>query len=74
MEQVKDQGDEELYAKLDSAYSSDEEDAEVSVLDSAPCLAVLTFVHGFLYFRRNRLTIMLCRTRMTRRISRGSTT
>jgi hypothetical protein len=31
MEDVKDQGDEELYAKLDSAYSSDEEeDVEVS--------------------------------------------
>uniref|UniRef100_A0A0A9BZR3 CFM3 n=1 Tax=Arundo donax TaxID=35708 RepID=A0A0A9BZR3_ARUDO len=28
MEGVKDQGDEELYAKLDSAYSSDEEDVE----------------------------------------------
>ncbi|XP_062182502.1 CRM-domain containing factor CFM3, chloroplastic/mitochondrial-like, partial [Phragmites australis] len=28
MEAVKDQGDEELYAKLDSAYSSDEEDVE----------------------------------------------
>jgi hypothetical protein len=30
MEGVKEQGDEELYAKLDSAYSSDEEDMEVS--------------------------------------------
>ncbi|XP_066359572.1 CRM-domain containing factor CFM3, chloroplastic/mitochondrial-like isoform X2 [Miscanthus floridulus] len=28
MEDVKDQGDEELYAKLDAAYSSDEEDME----------------------------------------------
>jgi hypothetical protein len=31
MEDVKDQGDEELYAKLDAAYSSDEEDMEVGV-------------------------------------------
>lgn len=30
---AKDQGDEELYAKLDSAYSSeDEEDTEVSLV------------------------------------------
>lgn len=33
MEGVKEQGDEELYAKLDSAYSSDDEDdMEVSTL------------------------------------------
>jgi len=32
MEDVKDQGDEELYAKLDAAYSSDEEDMEVSAM------------------------------------------
>jgi len=34
MEDVKDQGDEELYAKLDAAYSSDEEDMEVSAMNS----------------------------------------
>ena len=33
MEDVKDQGDEELYAKLDAAYSSDEEDMEVSTMN-----------------------------------------
>lgn len=33
MEDVKDQGDEELYAKLDAAYSSDEEDMEVSTIN-----------------------------------------
>ena len=33
MEDVKDQGDEELYAKLDAAYSSEEEDMEVSTMN-----------------------------------------
>ncbi|PIA45212.1 hypothetical protein AQUCO_01700626v1 [Aquilegia coerulea] len=32
METVKDQGDEELYAKLDSAYASEDEDTEVYIL------------------------------------------
>jgi hypothetical protein len=33
IEKVKDQGDEELYARLDSAYSSEDEDVEVSAFD-----------------------------------------
>lgn len=34
MDVVKDQGDEALYDKLDSAYPSDDEDTEVSVVDN----------------------------------------
>ncbi|KAG1334090.1 hypothetical protein COCNU_03G002090 [Cocos nucifera] len=35
MDNVKDQGDEDLYAKLDSAYSTEGEDTEVDILASA---------------------------------------
>lgn len=35
MDNVKDQGDEDLYAKLDSAYSTEDEDKEVDILASA---------------------------------------
>lgn len=34
MDVVKDQGDEALYDKLDSAYPSDDEDTGVSVVDN----------------------------------------
>lgn len=34
MEDVKEQGYEELYAKLDAAYSSDDEDMEVSAMNN----------------------------------------
>jgi hypothetical protein len=42
MEGVKEEGDVELYAKLDSAYSSDEEDVEVSCVGSTTFSVQLT--------------------------------
>lgn len=47
MEGVKEQGNEELYAKLDSVHSSDEEDVEVCIGSSA-CSIELTLCRWLL--------------------------